>query len=403
MDSIVTQNRRLIHQKLEQAVELLQAGGVDCWLTFVRETAVLRDPVLPFLCGGDLTWHSALIVTRGGGKHAIVGSLERQGVAELEAYDSVTGYVEGIREPLVKLLDELSPRTLAVNYSPDSEIADGLTHGMFLVLQKILSQAGFRGELVSAEPVISSLRARKSPAELDRIKRAIAETLSIFANVREFVRPGRSEAEIAQFMLGQVDQRGLTTAWERSHCPAVFTGPDTAEAHYRPTDRRVAPGHILNMDFGVRFEDYCSDLQRTWYIPEPGTANVPEEVQHGFATIVEAIDRARREMRPGRTGVEIDAVARNHIIDGGYDSFPHALGHQVGRFAHDGTALLGPLWEKYGMKPRLPLEEGMVFTLEPRLTIPGRGVVTIEEMVVVKEKGAVFLSEPQRDLWLSLG
>jgi Xaa-Pro aminopeptidase len=72
----------------------------------------------------------------------------------------------------------------------------------------------------------------------------------------------------------------------------------------------------------------------------------------------------------------------------------------VGRFAHDGTALLGPAWEKYAQKPFQPLEEGMVFTVEPRLKVKGRGVVTIEEMVVITKSGAEFLAEPQKELIL---
>ena len=84
----------------------------------------------------------------------------------------------------------------------------------------------------------------------------------------------------------------------------------------------------------------------------------------------------------------------------GFEPFPHGLGHQVGRFSHDGTALLGPPWEKYAQKPFEPLEEGMVFTLEPRLTVPGYGIVTVENMVVLNSKGADYLSTPQEELLL---
>ena len=85
------------------------------------------------------------------------------------------------------------------------------------------------------------------------------------------------------------------------------------------------------------------------------------------------------------------------------EEYPHGLGHQVGRFAHDGTALLGPAWEKYANKPFEPLEESMVFTIEPRLTVPGRGIATVEEMVIITASGAEFLSPPQKELILIRG
>ena len=115
---------------------------------------------------------------------------------------------------------------------------------------------------------------------------------------------------------------------------------------------------------------------------------------------MESIERAKSVLKPGVQGVEVDRAAREFIVSRGYEEFPHALGHQVGRFAHDGTALLGPAWEKYASKPFERIEEGMVFTIEPRLTVPNRGVVTIEEMVVVTKDGAEWLSEPQKELWL---
>jgi Xaa-Pro aminopeptidase len=110
------------------------------------------------------------------------------------------------------------------------------------------------------------------------------------------------------------------------------------------------------------------------------------------------VERPRQAMMPGVKGLDVDAVAREVLTSQGYEGFPHGLGHQVGRFPHDGTALLGPAWEKYAQKPFQRLEPNMVFTLEPRLTVPDRGVVTIEEMVVVTEQGAEYLSEPQKEI-----
>jgi Xaa-Pro aminopeptidase len=154
------------------------------------------------------------------------------------------------------------------------------------------------------------------------------------------------------------------------------------------------------MDFGVKFEDYVSDMQRTFYILRDGETEAPPEVMHGFETIVTAISMAAAALEPGVQGVEIDTIARDYIIAQGYEGYPHGLGHQVGRFAHDGTAMLAPAWEKYAGKPFETLEEDMVFTIEPRLTVPGYGVATIEEMVLVKPGGAQFLGGRQTDIIL---
>ncbi len=390
----------LIREKVEQAVGILQQQCIDCWVTFVRESSILRDPMLSFLCESDLTWHSAFLITRKGETYAIVGEMERKSVEDLGVYQHVQGYVEGVKRPLLDTLKELDPSSIAVNYSKDSEIADGLTHGMYLILTEFLAELEFEDRIVSSEKIVSGLRARKTESEIRRIKHAIDYTLEIFGLVGDFIRPGRSEREIAEFVKGEVAARNLGLAWDENHCPAVFTGPDTAGAHYRPTERKVERGHVLNMDFGVKFEGYCSDLQRTFYLLEKEERSAPEEVVRGFETIVTAIENARCALKPGVQGREVDAVARQYIVSQGYEEYPHGLGHQVGQFAHDGTALLGPPWEKYGSKPFESIEEGMIFTLEPRLAVPGKGIVTIEEMVIVRGGGAEFLSEPQRELYL---
>jgi Xaa-Pro aminopeptidase len=390
----------LIQEKVRQAVGLLKESGLDCWITFTRESEICGDPTLVFLAPGPVTWHSAFIVCADGRTRAIVGLYDQRGIEDSGAYDKVVGYVTGIKEPLLEFLREVAPKTIGINYSQTSEICDGLTHGMFLTLREILAEAGLADRLVAAEKVVSALRERKSAAEIGWMKQAVRATEDVFDLVGRFIAPGRTESEIAAFILAEAGRRCLPTAWGQATCPAVFTGPDTAQAHYSPTGRTVAPGHVLNMDFGVKVEGYCSDMQRTFYVLAPGETEAPAEVRNGFQTIVRAVEESKRAIRPGVEGRAVDAVARSIIVEAGYAEFPHALGHQVGRFAHDGTALLGPAWEKYARKPFQKLEEGMVFTIEPRLTVAGRGVVTIEEMVVVTKTGAEWLGRPQKELVL---
>ena len=388
----------LIKQKVTQAVTILNETGIDCWITFVRETALNGDPILDYLVPGNLTWHSALIISSTGGACAIVGNYDRQMVVDTGAYAQVSGYVQGIREPFLAYMNTLHPRSIAINYSVDSEICDGITHGMYLTLMDMLKEVRLDGCVISAEPVISALRQRKSPAELAAIREAIRHTEEIYDTTGAAIRPGMTEAYIAALMREEVARRGLGFAWDPHSCPSVFTGPDTAGAHYAPTERIVQGGHVLNMDFGVKVDSYVSDIQRTYYVLRQGESVAPPVVQKGFDTIARAIESARLVMKPGVEGIAVDTVARTIITAAGYEEFPHALGHQVGRFAHDGTALLAPQWEKYGRKPFVLLEEGMVFTIEPRLTVPGHGVVTIEEMVVVTKDGAEYLSRAQTQL-----
>jgi len=387
----------MIDEKIKQAVDILKEKNVDMWLTFVRETSSTPDPVLDLILGTNCVWPSAFILTATGQAVAIVGSLDVQNIKDHAPYE-VVGYVDSIKNELLKTLEKFDPKRIAINFSLNDVMADGLTHGMYLTLCEYLKGSPYLDRLESSEMIIAALRGRKSPSEIERIKSAIDETLKIFDEVTGFVKVGMSEQDVQSFIRGKMKERELEPAWDPEQCPAVFTGPESAGAHAGPTKRKIQPGHIMNIDFGVRKNDYVSDLQRTWYFLKPNETEVPDEVERGFETIRDAIKKAAEALKPGVEGWTVDAVARNYIVEAGYEEYPHALGHQVGRKAHDGSALLCPKWDRYKNLPFLKVEAGQVYTLEPRLTVKGHGVATIEEIVVVTENGCEFLSNPQEKL-----
>ena len=391
----------IVQEKVKQAVGVLSELNIDAWLTFVRETTETGDPMLPVILGQPLTWQSALIITRAGDRIAIVGKYEDEAVRSTGAFSEVISYTKGVRDPLITTLTRLDPRQIAINYSLDDVKADGLSHGMHELLRRHLDGTDFGDRLISAEEIIRVVRGCKTPGEIDRMRAAIATTDEIFRAAASFAKPGVTERAISRFMHDELTKRGIEPAWEAAQCPIVTTGPNSMVGHGLPSETlSVTPGCILHLDFGVRQDEYCSDLQRCWYVPEPGETAPPPSVQRAFDAVADAITAAAAVMKPNSRGHEIDAAARSSLLDAGYEEYQHATGHQIGRAAHDGGAVLGPKWERYGRTPDYPLQPGQVFTLELGIeNVDGkRGYLGLEEMVVVTADGLEWLSDRQTAL-----
>ena len=386
----------ILSLKALQAVEILNEKKLDAWLTFVRETSHGGDPILPVIYGeASLTWPSALMFTRSGKRIALVGRFEAETARLTGAFNEVISYDTGIGEPLRALLSRLDPQSIAINTSKTDVLADGLTWGMYQVLQDHLEGTPYAGRITSAEGIIAALNGRKIPAEVDCIRGAVQESEAIFAAVFDYGRPGMSEQQIAGFMHAEVRRRGLTYAWSQESCPAVNAGPDSPVGHSGPTQLVWQAGQLLHFDFGVKKNGFCADLQRMVYALRPAESQPPAEVQRGFETVVRAVQACAAVMKPGVPGLVADTAARLAVTGAGYPEYMYGTGHQLGRRAHDGGGLLGPLWEKYGDQPNRLLEAGQVYTIEPGLMVPGYGYIGLEEDVLVTDGGVEFISTPQ--------
>jgi Xaa-Pro aminopeptidase len=388
----------LVQEKIEQAIAILREFDVDVWLTFVRETKGSGDPILPLVYGLDLTWPSALMISKSGERIAIVGRFEAEAAHRTNAYDTVIQYDQSIKPHLLAQLNRLDPERIAINHSMDDVHADGLTFGMYQLLLKYLLGTPYISRLESAAKLHSALRGRKTKQEIDRIRRAITTTDTIFNRTFNFIEIGMTERQVSEYMHRQLKEFNVEAAWEYTSCPTVNTGPESSVGHIGPTELVIKAGHIVHFDFGVMQDEYCSDIQRVVYFLRPGETTPPIEVQKGFKTVREAIERAVNTAKPGIAGKEIDDISRQFIMNAGYPEYLYATGHQLGRFAHDGAGIIGPEWERYGETPNFMLESGQVYTIEPGLNVPGFGYIGLEEDIMITTYGAEYLSEPQVEM-----
>lgn len=394
----------LTGEKLQLARGLVAGSDLDIWLTFVRETSEGADPALALILEGSMTWQSAFLVTSSGRTIAVVGNYDADPLRATGDWDEIIPYVQGIKEPLLEALQEHLPENgkIGVNFSVDDEKSDGLSHGMYLLLEEYLRGTRFEGCLGSAEAITCALRSQKTATEVARMWAAISETEAMFALVERFARLGQTEVELYDFIQNQIDEKGFGYAWDRSGDPIVNFGPNSMIGHGRPSSSiRLEPGQILHIDLGIIKDGYSSDIQRCWFVTDQ--AEVPAELQTACDAVNAAITAGAAVLRPGVEGWTADAAARDVLVSRGYEEYMHALGHQVGRVAHDGGAILGPRWPRYGKRPFMPILADQVFTLELGVFVEGAGYLGLEEMVLVTDRGVEWMTERQMSMKVLTG
>lgn len=389
-------------EKLEQAIGILQELNIDAWLVFARETEETPERAWEMLAPGMVVWQSALILSRHGDRIAIIGKGDDENYRQSGLFTKVSEYVEGGRELVRQELTRLDPGKIAINYSKSNPNADGLTHGMFLLLNEYLEGTPYPGRFISADPILSRLRGRKTPAELAHIRAAITRTLELFEETTALLEPGLTERDLANHYHRRLDEWNVTSAWEWSQCPLVDAGPGKAVGHTGPMDREIKAGQLVHVDFGIKMDGYCSDLQRMWYLLKPGESEPPASVVHAFNAVAKTIREASRILKPGVAGWQVDQLAREVITGEGYPEYQHGLGHQVGRAVHDGGTGLLPRWERYGDTPYGIVEENEIYTIELGVQTDA-GFIGLEEDVLVTKDGIEWLAPPQTELWVVPG
>ncbi|MDQ7842925.1 MAG: Xaa-Pro peptidase family protein [Armatimonadota bacterium] len=256
--------------------------------------------------------------------------------------------------------------------------SDGLTYKQYDDFSRRLAPAS----LVPIDGV-DRLRWVKDREEIERITRAVEIADRAFAHIRGMLRPGAVERDLAIEMEFFMRRQG---AEKEAFETIVASGPRSALPHGRASDRALGAGEFVTLDFGAMVDGYVSDCTRTVVLGE--TTPRHEEI---YGIVLRAQQEALAGLRPGMTGREADALARNVIAASGYgEAFGHSLGHGVGLAVHEGPTL--------SPREEAVLSPGMVVTVEPGIYLPGWGGVRIEDLVVITADGCRVLTRAPKEL-----
>jgi Xaa-Pro aminopeptidase len=226
---------------------------------------------------------------------------------------------------------------------------------------------------VLATGVLAGLRMVKDDAEIAALRAAGAAIDRVHAQVPQFLRPGRTEAQVAVDIAKAIVAEG--------HSEAAFivvgSGPNGADPHHECSDRQLRVGDVVVVDIGGPVEPgYNSDCTRTYSLGEPAA-----EISSRYAVLQRAQAAAVAAVRPGVTAEQVDAAARDVLAEAGLaEFFVHRTGHGIGLSVHE---------EPYIVAGNdLPLRPGMVFSVEPGIYLPGQWGARIEDIVIVTDDGA---------------
>ena len=270
------------------------------------------------------------------------------------------------------LINEIRPKSLGYE-------SDVVTVALY---RKLRSAIDASVKLRSTAGLAAKLRTVKDEHEISLIRKAAEIADAVYAYVITEIKPGITEKDAALLIDSSVrrlggDKEGFDTI-------AAF-GPNAASPHASPTDAVLKTGQLFKMDYGVRYKNYNSDITRTICL---GSATAKQK--EIYKIVLDAQLKAIEAIKPGKTGKEIDAVARDYIASMGYrDNFGHGLGHAIGIEVHDGPA--------FSVLSDIILEPGMVATVEPGIYIEGWGGVRIEDDVLVTDTGVEIITKASKE------
>ncbi|MFG1645239.1 M24 family metallopeptidase [Amycolatopsis sp. NPDC049252] len=325
--------------------------------------------------GGSFERLTTLVVPADGTPALVVPKLEAPGYADVPTDElgvDLLTWVDG-DDPYKLVADRLGKagRVAVSDFTPALHV---------LALRAALGEA----EQTLAGPVVRELRMRKDAAEIASLRDAGAAIDRVQARVHEWLRAGRTEAEVGADIAAAIVAEGHVQA----DFVIVGSGPNGASPHHDVSDRVIEKGDVVVVDIGGPLPaGYNSDSTRTYAVGEPRDADVAET----YAVLQRAQAASVASVKPGVTAEQVDAAARDVITEAGFgEYFIHRTGHGIGLDVHEEPYIIAG--------NTLPLEPGMAFSVEPGIYQPGRWGARIEDIVIVTADGVESVNNQPHEL-----
>ncbi len=255
---------------------------------------------------------------------------------------------------------------------------EDVTFGMYELYKSKVS-----AELIPTAGLVEKLRIIKTPEELEVLKQAAKIADDAFTHICGFIKVGMTELEVANELEFFMRKQGATSS---SFDTIVASGVRGALPHGVATDKKIQFGELVTLDYGALYNGYISDITRTVAVGEPS-----EKMREVYEITLAAQKLAVEGIRPGMTGIQADAIARDYIASKGYgEAFGHSTGHGIGLEVHEAPGL--------SFRSETVLEPNMTVTAEPGIYLPGIGGVRIEDDLVITENGCERLTHCTKEL-----
>ncbi|MGE7978852.1 M24 family metallopeptidase [Psychrobacillus sp. NPDC093200] len=276
------------------------------------------------------------------------------------------------------LLEEVSNQVTEMGIKSLGFEKDDVTYSVYELYKQAVSS-----DLVPLSGVVEKIRLIKTDEEISIIKAACRIADEAYEHIVTYIKPGMTELQVSNELEFFMRKRGATSS---SFDTIVASGTRSALPHGVATDKVIEVGDFVTLDFGALYNGYISDTTRTLAVGEPS-----EKLKEIYQVVLDAQLLALEKVKPGMTGKEADAIAREYIASKGYgEAFGHSLGHGIGLEVHEGPGL--------SFRSDIVLEPGMVITIEPGIYLPNIGGVRIEDDALVTENGLEKLTHSTKEL-----